>query len=197
MHPVTLFHGPVTLRPLTVDDAPALRALIDEAMWAGMSSPMPRDDAEMRAHLEALMAPESTLAFAVELDGEVVGRTAFYDHVPGLRVEVGNTFYARDVWGGIVNPSAKLLMFGYAFGELGVERVSLRCDHRNARSHAAIARLGARFEGTLRRFRPAADGTIADVDYFSIVREEWAAVRAGLEARVAAELEKSNVGGGS
>ena len=57
---------------------------------------------------------------------------------------------------------------------------------RNARSHAAIARLGATFEGTLRRFRPAADGTIADVDYFSVVREEWPAVRTGLEARLAA-----------
>lgn len=184
MDPVTLRLGPVTLRPLTLEDASVLRGLIDEALWAGMSSPMPRDDAEMRVHLEALMAPKSTLAFAVELDGEVVGRTAFYDHVPGLRVEVGNTFYARHVWGGIVNPSAKLLMFGHAFDELGVERLSLRCDHRNSRSHAAIARLGARFEGTLRRFRPAADGTIADVDYFSIVREEWPEVRAGLEARV-------------
>ena len=85
-----------------------------------------------------------------------------------------------------MNPGCKLLLFGHAFEEWALERVALRCDHRNARSHAAIARLGATFEGTLRRFRPAADGTIADVDYFSVVREEWPAVRAGLEARLAA-----------
>lgn len=183
-HQIVLSRGPVTLRPLRVDDAPALRALVDEGSWAGMSSPLPADDQQMAEHLAAMVATPTALAFAVELDGGLVGRTSLYDLVSGLRVEVGNTIYARRVWGSTVNPSAKLLLFTHAFDELGMRRVALRCDSRNARSHAAIERLGARFEGTLRSFRPSADGSIADVDYFSVLADEWPSVRAGLERRL-------------
>jgi RimJ/RimL family protein N-acetyltransferase len=183
-HTTTLSRGPVTLRPLTVDDAAALRAIVDAETWAGMSAPLPDTDEAMAAGLAPLIDADGGLAFAVEFEGGFVGRTTFYDLVPGLKVEIGNTIYARDVWGSIVNPSAKLLLLGHAFDDLGLERVALRCDHRNLRSHRAIQRLGATFEGTLRRFRPAADGTIADIDYFSVLREEWPAVRAGLLERL-------------
>lgn len=185
-HDVVMTRGAVTLRPLRVEDAPAFRALTDAASWAGMSPPLPVDDAAMADHLQGLIELPDVLAFGVELDGDFVGRTALYDLVDGLRLEIGHTVYARRVWGTQVNPAAKLLLFTHAFDALGVGRVALRCDHRNARSHAAILKLGARFEGTLRAFRPAADGTVADMDYFSVIRSEWPAVRAGLERRLGA-----------
>ncbi len=183
-HDIRLSRGAITLRPLTVDDAAALRGVVDQDTWAGMSVALPSTDEAMAEHLGPLIERSGTLAFAVEKDGHFVGRTTFYDLVSGLRVEIGNTIYARDVWGSDVNPTAKILMFGHAFDQLGVGRVALRCDHRNARSHRAIERLGAVFEGTLRHFRPAADGTVADVDYFSVLRDEWPDVRDGLEARL-------------
>lgn len=183
-HDLTLTRGGLTLRPLTVDDAPRLRAIVDAESWSGMSCPLPGTDLAMAAHLEPQLDDPSVLPFAVEQAGRFVGRTNFYDLAGNLRVEIGHTIYARDVWGSQVNPAAKVLLFTHAFDQLQVERVGLRCDHRNTRSHQAIARLGASFEGTLRRFRPAADGTIADVDYFSVIREEWPAVRTGLESRL-------------
>ncbi|NNC10494.1 GNAT family N-acetyltransferase [Planctomonas sp. JC2975] len=186
IHDTILRRGDLALRPLSVEDAPRLRAIVDTESWAGMSSPLPASDAEMAAQFESIIADAHNLAFAVELRDRFVGRTTFYDLVPGLKAEIGNTIYARDVWGTTVNPAAKLLLFGHAFDLLGLERVALRCDHRNTRSHGAILRLGASFEGTLRRFRPAADGTIADIDYFSVLREEWPDVRARLEERLAA-----------
>ena len=140
-HEIVLTRGDLTLRPLTPDDGPALRELVDAAMWAGNSAPLPVDGAAMSAHLAELSEREGTFAFAVEQGGELVGRTSLYDLVPGLRVEVGHTVYARRVWGTSVNPGCKLLLFGHAFEEWALERVALRCDHRNARSHAAIARL--------------------------------------------------------
>lgn len=185
MDPIVLRHGPVTLRPLRLDDAAGLISLIDEEIWAGMSRPQPRNEQEMREHLDFISAPASSLCFAVEFNGELVGQTTYYDHVPEVRVEIGNTYYARPVWGSVVNPTAKYLLLEHAFEVLEVQRVALRCDHRNVRSHGAITKLGARFEGTLRRYRPAADGSIADVDYFSVLRDEWPRVRAGLEARIA------------
>lgn len=184
-HTLTLADGDIRVRPLEPGkDAPALRALADEEIWAGMSAPLPGDDSAMAAHLEAMSDRAGLMAFAVERAGRIVGRTTFYDLVPEVRAEIGNTFYAREQWGTDLNPTVKLLMFEHAFTELGLGRVALRCDSRNTRSHDAILRLGAHFEGTLRRFRPAADGTIADVDYFSILLEEWPHVRAGLRERL-------------
>lgn len=184
-HALTLTRGDIRLRPLQPDeDAPALRSMVDEEIWAGMSSPLPGDDGAMAQHLSALASRPGLLALTVERAGRIVGRTTYYDLAPQLRVEIGNTFYARDQWGSDLNPTVKLLMLDHAFTEMSVGRVALRCDSRNARSHRAILRLGARFEGTLRRFRPAADGTVADVDYFSILPEEWPQVRAGLLARL-------------
>ena len=185
-HDTVLQRGAIRLRPLVAEDAPALRAIVDEESWAGMSSPLPRTDEAMHAHLAELIEHPALLAFAVERDGRLVGRTTLYDLVPSLKVEIGNTIYARDQWGSDLNPTCKLLLLGHAFEDLDVGRVALRCDARNARSHRAILRLGATFEGTLRRFRPAADGTIADVDYFSILADEWPAVRAGLAQRLSA-----------
>jgi RimJ/RimL family protein N-acetyltransferase len=138
----------------------------------------------MTAHLRDLTGKPDLLAFSVLRDGELVGRTCYYDVVGGIRVDIGNTIYGREVWGTMVNPTCKLLLLTHAFEQLEVHRVGMRCDHRNARSHAAIRKLGATFEGTLRCFRPAADGTVADVDYFSVLREEWPQVRAGLEQRL-------------
>lgn len=177
--------GPVALRPLKLTDAPKLRAIVDEESWQGNSTPFPTSDDQMRDHLRSLIEADNFEMYAVELDGRFVGRTGLYDIVPGIRCQIGYTIYGRNVWGTVVNPSAKLMLFRRAFEDFGMHRVALRCDHRNTRSRSAIARLGAHFEGTLRSFRPAADGTIADIDYFSVIRAEWPGVEVGLEERIA------------
>lgn len=183
-HDIVLTRGQIRLRPLGPDDAADLLDIVDEASWAGMGVPLPESEAVMAEHLRGMVDSPAIIAFAVERDGRFVGRSTLYDVVPGLKLEIGHTIYAREVWGTEANPTAKLLLFTHSFDALGMERVALRCDHRNVRSHAAIARLGATFEGTLRRFRPAADGSIADVDYFSVLRAEWPDVRLRLEERL-------------
>jgi RimJ/RimL family protein N-acetyltransferase len=62
----------------------------------------------------------------------------------------------------------------------------MKTDVRNARSQRAIARLGATYEGTLRRYQRRADDTVRDTALFSIISEEWPGVRHGLELRLAA-----------
>ena len=119
--------------------------------------------------------------------GAVVGVTSYlYASPADARLEIGSTIYAPAVWASQVNPEAKLLLLEHAFDMLGVGRVQLKTDARNVRSQQAIARLGARYEGTLRRERRRADGTVRDSVLFSIVDEEWPAVRAGLLARIGA-----------
>jgi RimJ/RimL family protein N-acetyltransferase len=117
--------------------------------------------------------------------GSVVGTSSFLDASPmDARLEVGSTAYSPAVWGGVVNPEVKLLLLGHAFEELGAGRVQLKTDVRNARSQRAIARLGATYEGTLRRYQRRADGTVRDTVVFSIVAEQWPRVRDGLRARL-------------
>jgi RimJ/RimL family protein N-acetyltransferase len=188
IHDVRLAGDGVRLDPLEVADAAALWPLTDDALWAGMVTPRPASVEAYAEHVEAQLANPTTVAFTVRGadDGEVRGTTTLYDLVPAQgRVEIGSTWYARPFWGGRTNPATKLLLLGHAFETLGLNRVALRCDARNLRSAAAIRRLGAVPEGVLRSHRIAADGTVGDTAYFSIVRAEWPDVRAGLRARLA------------
>jgi RimJ/RimL family protein N-acetyltransferase len=118
--------------------------------------------------------------------GRAVGSTRFGDiDVASERVEIGWTLLAPSRWRTAVNSEAKLLQLRYAFDELGAGRVGLKTDARNLRSQAAIERLGGVREGVLRRHMRLPDGFIRDSVYYSIVRNEWPAVRDRLEERLA------------
>lgn len=118
--------------------------------------------------------------------GRAVGSSRFGDiDLPSERVEIGWTFLAPSRWRTAINSEAKLLQLRYAFDELGAGRVALKTDGRNLRSQAAIERLGGVREGLLRRHMRLPDGFIRDTVYYSILRDEWPAVRDRLEERVA------------
>jgi RimJ/RimL family protein N-acetyltransferase len=116
----------------------------------------------------------------------VVGTSSYLDvSVGDARLEIGATAYRHDVWATAVNPDTKLLLLRYAFDELHTGRVQLKTDVRNTRSQRAIARLGARYEGTLGRYQRRADGTVRDTALFSVLAEDWPGVRDGLHTRLA------------
>jgi RimJ/RimL family protein N-acetyltransferase len=191
--------GDVRLRPLRVDDAVALfLALDDPRVWAagygGGPAGRPVSVDDMGAFVERLVSLPDHAAFAVDLArdgpagpaGTLVGTSSLGDARPALgRVHLGWTAYAPAAWGTRVNPSAKLALLRHAFEDCGYHRVKIQTDIRNERSQAAIARLGATREGVLRGHQPRADGTWRDTVVFSVLADEWPAVRAGLEARLA------------
>ena len=196
-HELTLATHGVGLLPLALAHAPALLELIDEGLWAGMTTALPRTVADVEATVRAALATPGRYAFAVlgGPDGAVRGTTSFYDVTPSQRrLEVGHTYYGRQWWGGPTNPACKLLLLTHAFDEWDMYRVALRADSRNARSIAAMRKLGALPEGILRGHRSAADGTRADTAYFSVLAPEWSAVRAGLLRRLAAEVSGGTAG---
>jgi len=102
------------------------------------------------------------------------------------KLEIGSTWYEPAVWAVEVNPECKLLMMQHAFEMLKFNRVEYKTDLRNARSRAAILKLGAKQEGILRKHMIMADGHVRDSVYFSVIDEEWSEVKAGLERRLAA-----------
>ena len=117
--------------------------------------------------------------------GRAIGSTRFGDIAPEHgRVEIGWTWIAPSHQRTAINTEAKLLQLRYAFDELGATRVALKTDARNQRSQAAIERLGAVREGVLRRHIRLPDGFLRDTVYYSILADEWPAVRERLEERL-------------
>ena len=128
------------------------------------------------------------LAFAVfhKPYGHYVGMTRYLAiEEAHKRLEIGSTWYEPSVWAGTVNPECKLLLMRHAFEALGFNRVEYKTDLRNTRSRAAILKLGAKQEGILRKHMIMADGHVRDSVYFSVIDEEWPAVKADLERRLA------------
>jgi len=82
-------------------------------------------------------------------------------------------------------------MLRHAFETLRCVRVEFKTDALNARSRAAILRIGATEEGTLRHHMVTASGRLRDSVYFSIVASEWRAVRARLEHRLGQVEERA------
>lgn len=114
-----------------------------------------------------------------------VGSSSYIAIVPEhKRLEIGWTWYAKPFWAGETNPSAKHLLFGYAFGPAGCNRVELKLDATNTRSFKAVERLGAKYEGIFRAHMVMPDGRLRDTAYFSVLRGEWPTVEGGLLARL-------------
>jgi RimJ/RimL family protein N-acetyltransferase len=118
--------------------------------------------------------------------GTLVGTSSLMDaDLTNERIHLGATLYGRRWWGTAVNPEAKLLLLGHCFDDCGYGRVKVQTDALNTRSQAAIAKLGAQREGVLRRHLRREDGTFRDTVVFSIIADEWPAVRSALQARLA------------
>lgn len=165
-------------------DAPSLfAALDDDAVWAHVRG-RPANVSEMVTLLHG-MNPNGRYPWTVRRAGEVVGMTSYLEVSPiDARLEIGFTLYAQSVWATEVNPECKLLLMSWAFDVASMARVQFRTDIRNIRSQAAITKLGARYEGVLRRFQRRQDLSIRDTVLFSVTVDEWPAVKAGLEKRV-------------
>jgi RimJ/RimL family protein N-acetyltransferase len=186
--PVTLTGEHVRLEPAGEEHVTDLLAAgADPVVWEHLPWPRPRDPADLRGLLED--ERRVALPFAqVELaSGRAVGVTTYRDIDERNRtLEVGGTWLGRPWWRSAINTEAKLLFLGHAFEVLGANRVAIKTDIRNERSQAAIARLGAVREGVLRRQMIRPDGSLRDTVLFSVVPEEWPAVREHLRARLAA-----------
>lgn len=174
--------------------APALREEVRAALDCDPDSWNLFSTCGMGAHFDAwwdeglkTLAEGSQIPHAVRrlADGRVVGSTSFLNIRREHRgVEIGATFYHPDARASVVNPECKRLMLSRAFEE-GALRVDIVTDARNQRSQAAIAKLGAVREATLRRHKVTWTGHIRDTVVFAVTDLDWPQVRVGLEERLA------------
>jgi N-acetyltransferase len=113
-----------------------------------------------------------------KLTGEVIGTTRIGDiDLENRNVEIGWTWLSPKVWKTKVNTECKFLLLCYCFEELKVLRVQFSISGQNLRSQRAVERIGATKEGTFRKHRIKADGTIHDNVFYSIIESEWETVK--------------------
>ncbi|MEK3995339.1 GNAT family protein [Psychrobacillus sp. FSL K6-2365] len=116
-----------------------------------------------------------------KLSGEIIGTTRIGDiDTANRNVEIGWTWLTPSAWRTKVNTECKFLMLQYCFEELKVLRVQFSISGQNIRSQRAVERIGAVKEGTFRKHRIKADGTIHDNIFYSIVDTEWIDVKGKL-----------------
>ncbi|UXA15125.1 GNAT family N-acetyltransferase [Mycobacterium sp. SMC-8] len=190
VEPVTLTGDRwVRLEPLAPEHLPEIEAAAADGelgrLWftgtprAGRA----RDWLDMRLGLQR---PDTGLTFVVRGgDGALIGSSSYLD-VDGAnrRLEIGNTWYVDAVRRTGVNSETKLLMLSHAFDVLGCVAVEFRTHFFNFTSRAAIERLGAKLDGTLRSHQLLPDGSRRDTVVYSILDIEWPAVRSNLRLRL-------------
>ena len=183
IEPVKLNGTHALLEPMSEAHAPALvEAASDGRLWELWYTSVPAPDAMAEDIARALAAREQggEMPFVVRsaTGGEVIGSTRYcnVDEV-NRRLEIGYTWYARRCQRTAVNTECKLLLLTHAFETLDAMAVEFRTHWLNQPSRAAIARIGAKQDGVLRNHKRMPDGSIRDTVVFSVINQEWPAVR--------------------
>lgn len=191
LKPVTLEDSGVALVPLSHDHHDTLvEAVKDGELWSLWYTLIPKPEG-MTAEIDrrlGLQEKGSMLPFTV-LDktqaGKPVGMTTYMNvDAANRRVEIGSTWYRKSVQRSPLNTRAKLLLLSYAFETLDCIAVEFRTHFFNHQSREAIARLGAKQDGILRNHQLGANGSMRDTVVFSILPNEWPAVKTHLQSRL-------------
>jgi N-acetyltransferase len=190
LEPITLQGRHIRLEPLDWHHLADLeKAGADANIWRWLPSAHNKPGT-MEAFIEQALSQQANgaaLPFATvdQASGHAIGSTRYhYIEMAHRRLEIGVTWLAIGFQRTAANTEAKYLMLEYAFSVLGCRRVEFKADAENARSRAAILRLGAQEEGLFRNHMIYPDGRTRHSVYFSIIVEEWPGVCQNLQKRL-------------
>lgn len=178
-----LADGPVRLDLFGAEHVEPLRAACeeDQAIWEIYPVNMRGADFDRQItqfHQDSNRVRYSVMQLDEQGAARLVGVTNYISiDCANAVVEIGGTYLAPGARGGAVNGVMKRLMIDHGFA-CGFRRIELRVDDRNTRSKAAVLKLGAVHEGTLRKNRVTWTGHIRDTAVFSLLVEDWAAAQA-------------------
>jgi N-acetyltransferase len=186
--PVTLTGKVVRLEPLSETHVPGLTAAgMNDEIWRWLPYGLMKNEEDIRGWVREMLQRAANAAdrpFAVIhlASGRVAGATRYMDiHPKDYALEIGGTWYGVEFQRTAVNTEAKYLLLCHAFEDLKCIRVQIKTDLRNERSQKAIERIGAVREGVLRNSMIMPDGYYRSSVYYSILANEWPAVKARLE----------------
>jgi len=166
-----------------------VEAVKDGELWTLWYTRVPAPG-DLRADIDrrfALRDKGTMIPFAIieKSTNQAVGVTAFTNiDAPNRRVEIGSTWYRKRVQRTGLNTECKLLMLTHAFEQLKCIAVEFRTHFLNRQSRTAIERLGAKLDGILRQHQIIGNDTLRDTCVYSILDNEWPAVKAHLRHRL-------------
>ena len=183
----TLEGGIVRLEPLGRRHLePLWRVAQDPRVWRYMRVRGDASRGAFAAWFDHTLGNALPFATILRANGEAAGSTSFMNVREDDRVvEIGNTWLASGAWGTGANDDAKLLMLEHAFERCGFLRVEFKTEARNDRSRAALAAIGATFEGIHRKHMVVRGGERRDSAWYSVIDDEWPEVKARLLERLA------------
>jgi RimJ/RimL family protein N-acetyltransferase len=195
VEPVTLVGSVVRLEPLgRLHLDGRFAAAADPDIWHWMPVDPSASREAMAQWLDDALAArdagtQQPFTIIAQDSGAVIGSTRYleimsHDHT----IEIGWTWLAKDARRSAVNTECKFLLLRHAFETLGAMRVQLKTDLRNTRSQDAIARIGGVREGVLRKHRIVQGNHQRSTVVFSIIDDEWPAVKARLQGWLPAPL---------
>lgn len=191
-HPLTLCGRFIRLEPLEPEHIPPLMAIAQATPEAFVYTSTPVSEAQCEAYFDKAFSDRKrgeAYPFVIKAMERVIGTSRYADiRWQHRNCELGYTWLDPHYQGGAANVESKYLMLEYLFEEQGFLRVQLHTDARNRRSQEAIRRLGAVYEGVLRRHMVAKDGFVRDTIVFAITDLDWPSVKAQLAARLDAKL---------
>ena len=189
---LTLENKQALLRPLQATDQAALRAIAlnEPELWQFTVSVIDSEQSLKEYIAKILHERDSGLCipFVVfdKIKNKVAGCTQYMQiKMEHKRVEIGGTWIGKEFQGTGLNKAMKFLLLEYAFEQLDMNRVELKTNELNTPSRNAIASIGARHEGILRSHMINDNGTVRNTVYFSIIKEEWPAVKQNIFGRFA------------
>ena len=193
IEPALLEGKHVRMEPLTMAHHAALwEAGSDARIFTWFPAPV-RSSEEMREFIETALGQQAAgiaLPFATveRASGSVAGSTRFNNFdAANKKVEIGWTWLAPRFQRTACNTEAKFLMLRHAFETLGCNRVEFKTDSLNEASRRALERIGAKEEGIFRNHIVTASGRLRHSAWYSVIVEEWPAVKAALEEKLARE----------
>lgn len=183
MENILLENDVVLLRPVEHYDIEGIvEAAKDERIWEHMSVSLLTKEAANKYVEKAIVEREAKESYMFVITdkkaNKIVGCTSFLDiSLAHKRLEIGATWLNPSVWRTHVNTNCKFLLLQYCFEQLHLNRVQIKTGHENIRSQKAIERIGAVKEGILRNHMIRKEGTIRHTVMYSIIEEEWSAVK--------------------
>ncbi len=192
--PIFLLGDTVTLEPFDIDHLEDLIDLgRDERIWEFF--PVNLSDAQLHRHhlLNALYQRDEgehyPFVVRVRATGRLAGYTRLFNIFPMHRkLEIGSWLHP-DYWGTGINAESKYVLLRHCFEALDTVRVQFKASNTNLRSLRAIEKLGATFEGLVRNDRILPDGSCRHAACYSILTEEWPAVKSKLLHRMGQAVE--------
>jgi len=176
----------ISLHALKREHSQALiQAASDGELWDLWYTSVPSEQS-INSYIETALSEQekgTALPFVVidKSTQQIIGSTRFCNaDAVNQRLEIGYTWYAKRYQRTLVNTECKSLLLNYAFEQLSAIAVEFRTHWHNHASRTAISRLGAKQDGVLRNHKQLANGSYRDTVIFSIINNEWPAVKANL-----------------